>query len=55
VARAQATEFEAFAQSLREMTVLETTMQQVAESGQRLLHRLAQGRDAAAAPKAGED
>lgn len=44
-ARAQAGEYEAFAQSLREMSVLETTMQAVAESGQRLLQRLAQGRD----------
>jgi methyl-accepting chemotaxis protein len=48
-ARAQAGEYEAFAQSLREMSVLETTMQAVAESGQRLLQRLAQGRSASGA------
>lgn len=44
-ARAQAAEYEAFAQSLREMAVLESTMQAVAESGQLLLQRLVRERD----------
>ncbi len=44
VAEAQSAEYQAFAQSLREMALLEATMQSVAESGQRVLHRLAQGR-----------
>lgn len=46
-AQAQADEYRAFALSLREMARLEATMQQVAESGQRVLHRLATGRPAA--------
>ncbi len=40
VAEAQSAEYQAFAQSLREMAVLEATMQKVAESGQQVLHRL---------------
>jgi hypothetical protein len=44
-ASSRSAEFQAFAQSLREMAVLETQMQAVAESGQRVLHRLA-GRQA---------
>jgi hypothetical protein len=39
-AEAQAAEYQAFARSLREMALLEATMQQVAESGQRVLQRL---------------
>lgn len=46
VAEAQAAEYQAFTQSLREMALLEATMQKVAESGQQVLHRLA--RDGAA-------
>ena len=42
VAEAQSAEYQAFAQSLREMAVLEATMQKVAESGQQVLHRLSQ-------------
>lgn len=48
VAQAQAAEYQAFAQSLREMALLEATMQSVAESGQRVLQRLAAGRERAA-------
>jgi methyl-accepting chemotaxis protein len=48
VAQAQSAEYQAFAQSLREMAVLETTMQSVAEAGQRVLQRLTLGRTAAA-------
>ena len=44
LADAQTDEYQAFAQSLREMALLEATMQAVAESGQRVLHRLAEGR-----------
>lgn len=40
-AHSHSAEFQAFAQSLREMAVLETQMQAVAESGQRVLHHLA--------------
>ena len=47
VAEAQSAEYQAFAQSLREMAVLEATMQKVAESGQQVLHRLSQGRQGA--------
>jgi hypothetical protein len=47
VAEAQSAEYQAFAQSLREMAVLEATMQKVAESGQQVLHRLSQGRQRA--------
>ena len=39
-AQTQSAEFQAFAQSLREMAVLEAQMQSVAESGQRVLQRL---------------
>lgn len=42
-------QYQAFAQSLRDMASLEATMQQVAESGQQVLHRLSQGRQATAA------
>ncbi len=45
VAEAQAIEYRAFGQSLREMALLEATMQTVAEAGRRVLQRLAQGRD----------
>ena len=48
VAQAQAGEYQAFAQSLREMALLEATMQSVAEAGQRVLQRLAAGRERAA-------
>ena len=37
-------QYQVFAQSLRDMALLEATMQQVAESGQQVLHRLSQGR-----------
>lgn len=40
VTASQSAEYQAFAQSLREMAVLEATMQSVAESGQQLLRRL---------------
>jgi methyl-accepting chemotaxis protein len=42
VAEAQSAEYQAFAQSLREMAVLEATMQKVAESGQQVLQRSSQ-------------
>jgi len=48
VAQSQSDEYQAFAQSLREMAVLEATMQSVAESGQQLLRRLAAQRQAQA-------
>lgn len=41
VAESQAAEYQAFSQSLREMALLEATMQKVAESGQQVLKRLA--------------
>ncbi len=44
VAEAQSAEYQAFAQSLREMAVLEAQMQSVAASGQQVLQRLAAGR-----------
>ena len=44
LAEARSTEYQAFAQSLRDMALLEATMQKVAESGQQVLHRLSQGR-----------
>jgi HAMP domain len=44
VAETQSTEYQAFAQSLREMALLEASMQRVAEAGQQVLHRLSQGR-----------
>jgi methyl-accepting chemotaxis protein len=43
-AQVQSAEFQAFAQSLREMAVLEAQMQSVAESGQRVLQRLTAAR-----------
>ena len=45
VAEGQAAEYQAFSLSLREMALLEATMQTVAESGQRVLQRLTQGRN----------
>ena len=53
VAEAQSADYRAFAQSLREMALLEATMQKVAESGQQVLHRLSQGRQAGAVRPAG--
>lgn len=50
VADAQAAEYKAFAQSLREMALLEATMQKVAESGQQVLQRLAAGQGRVAPP-----
>lgn len=44
VTPAQAAEYQAFAKSLRDMAVLEATMQKVAESGQRVLARLTAAR-----------
>ena len=44
VAEAQSAEYQAFAQSLREMALLEASMQRVAESGQQVLQRLARAR-----------
>ena len=44
LAEVQSAEHKAFARSLRDMALLEATMQQVAESGQRVLQRLQQGR-----------
>jgi HAMP domain-containing protein len=52
LAAARSAEYQAFAQSLRDMALLEATMQQVAESGQQVLHRLTQGRMDAANKKA---
>jgi HAMP domain-containing protein len=40
VAQAQSLEYQAFARSLREMAVLEAAMQNIAQSGQQVLHRL---------------
>jgi methyl-accepting chemotaxis protein len=48
--QAQADGYQAFAQSLREMAVLEATMQSVAESGRRVLQQLERGRAGAEAP-----
>ena len=42
VGQAQSAEYQAFMTSLRQMALLEATMQQVAESGQQVLQRLAQ-------------
>ncbi len=42
-------QYQVFAQSLHDMALLEATMQQVAESGQQVLHRLSQGRQQTAA------
>ena len=44
MAEAQSAEYQAFAQSLREMALLEASMQRVAESGQQVLQRLSRGR-----------
>lgn len=44
VAGAQSAEYQAFALSLREMALLEASMQRVAESGQQVLQRLSRGR-----------
>jgi hypothetical protein len=44
VSEALSAEYQAFAQSLREMAQLEGSMQKVAESGQQVIHRLANGR-----------
>ena len=44
LAEAQSDEYRNFAQSLREMAVLEASMQNVAESGRIVLQRLSQGR-----------
>ncbi len=45
VGQAQSAEYQAFMTSLRQMALLEATMQKVAESGQLVLHRLAQRRE----------
>lgn len=52
VTEQQSAEYKAFAQSLREMALLEATMQQVAASGQQLLQRLARPAQADAEPTA---
>lgn len=44
IAEAQSDEYRNFAQSLREMALLEASMQNVAESGRLVLQRLSQGR-----------
>ena len=44
VGQAQSAEYQAFMASLRQMALLEATMQKVAESGQQVLQRLAHGR-----------
>ena len=44
----QSAQYQAFAQSLRDMALLEATMQQVAESGQQVLQRLSAERPATA-------
>jgi HAMP domain-containing protein len=46
VAEAQSAEYQAFSLSLREMALLEASMQRVAESGQQVLQRLSRGRTA---------
>jgi methyl-accepting chemotaxis protein len=45
ITQAQSAEYQAFAQSLRDMAVLEAAMQKVAESGRHLLAQLAQPRE----------
>jgi hypothetical protein len=40
VAQAQSAQYQAFALSLREMALLEAAMQNIAQSGQQVLHRL---------------
>jgi HAMP domain-containing protein len=52
-AQARSAEYQAFAQSLREMAVLEATMQSVAESGQQVLQRLKAGQRGPRAGAAG--
>jgi hypothetical protein len=44
LAQAQAAQYQALSLSLREMALLEASMQKVAESGQQVIHRLAKGR-----------
>jgi len=44
IAKAQAAQYQALSQSLREMALLEASMQKVAQSGQQVIHRLAEGR-----------
>jgi hypothetical protein len=44
VGQAQSAEYQAFMVSLRQMALLEATMQKVAEAGQHVLQRLEQGR-----------
>jgi len=44
LAKAQAAQYQALSQSLREMALLEASMQKVAESGQQVLQRLEKGR-----------
>jgi methyl-accepting chemotaxis protein len=46
--RAQPAQYQAFAQSLHEMALLEAAMQKVAESGHQVLQRLTEGRHAVA-------
>lgn len=52
LAEARSAEYQAFAQSLRDMALLEATMQKVAESGQQVLQRLSQGRAGSGQEKA---
>jgi hypothetical protein len=49
VTSSQSAEYQAFAQSLREMAMLEASMQSVAESGQQLLRRLSADKKGASA------
>lgn len=51
VGEAQSAEYQAFALSLREMALLEASMQRVAESGQQVLQRLSRGRSGSAEPQ----
>ncbi len=44
IAKAQAAQYQALSQSLREMALLEASMQKIAQSGQQVIHRLAEGR-----------
>ena len=44
LAQAQAAQYQALSLSLREMALLEASMQKVAESGQQVIHRIAKGR-----------
>ena len=54
VTDAQSAAYQAFAQSLREMALLEATMQKVAENGQQVLQRLAAGNGGTDAGRAGQ-